>query len=256
MIYYYNPNNDSVIQIENELTPEKADELEMEHSSLISELNNLKTLNTRDFNYYLFEEDLEGLTPEEFEYLFTKEFQPWIEKIEENFLDINFEKHLVDFQDQGDKKLYFKKLVFFIMHVFPYDILSTVLGNPNILEKIIPDEDQLTINPKNINEVDFQKILDIDYNNNLPNLKEAIILELEKKNQKLDNWVEQLDYLSTIVKKNTISESKDLIVEHVNKMKKVNRIYELIIYDTSLEKLNDLIQEYLKNDYVNIIDHL
>jgi len=246
MIFYYNDSDDSILQIDDELSPEEIEKLS--GLSLNSEIQNLLNLDIQNFNYYLFEEDLENISDKEFEFLFTNYFKDFLDEIEENYLTLNYEEHKTLFNETMDKKIYLKKNIFFLMNILPYDIFGKIIRHSEKYD-IYPDN----IDTTSLNINDFFKILDPDYNGKLINLKEIIIDEIQSKTKALENWFSKLGELSELSKKDTLEASLEILEEHITKQKIYNQIYIDIIKETPLEHLSQLFQKYLEKDYYNLI---
>ena len=246
MIYYFKNDAESIINIRDNLTEEE--KLKLEKLSLISELDLLQELNIEDFNYFIFEEDIEKLTETEFEYIFSTFFDEFLQDIEDKYLNLDYHDNYINFESQIDKKVYLKKIIFFITYIFPYEIFKNILKSDS-LQNIVPE----SVDISELNRVDFERIFDIDYNENLRNLKSLIIKDINNKNIKLDNWYKKLDELSTLSKKDTLEESIDILDTHIQKQKLINDIYIKIIDNTDTEKLVNLLNTYIKQDFYNLV---
>ena len=91
-----------------------------------NELQNIYNLDIKNFSSVIFEEDLNRLNDAEFEYFWQKFFIPWLEKIDEEYLDINLEYFKFQLGSTLEKRYLIKKIVNFIMYVFPYLILKKI----------------------------------------------------------------------------------------------------------------------------------
>jgi len=232
--------------------------------SLLSEVKSLEVLDIQNFNYYLFEKDLETLTESEFETVFENFFKNFLEEVEDHFLDIDFHENYVNFEESLDKKVYLKKIIFFLTYILPYEIFKNILSN-NIMvarnEGETPESflsADITIDQFDPNPTDFLKIFDNDYNENLVLLKPSIIKSLDNRSAKLDNWVQKLTEVSkqagarNASKMETMEDSINILDEHVQKQKLINNLYKKIINNTPLEKLVNLFKRYIEMDYYNI----
>jgi len=220
--------------------------------SLISDKNFLEELDVQNFNYFIFEDDLDGLDDHEFELIYDNFLHDFLLDIDDKFLELNFEETRINLTTIEEKKKYIKSIIYFLTWILPYDILKPLLSSKDeeILQilRVDPETD-----PELLNESDFKKILDIDYNGNLDLLKNKIIELINDKNKKLNNWIERLTDLSQVSKKDTLEDSLEILEQHVAKQQAINTIYTNIIKNTDLEKILKLFEIYLKKDFYNIV---
>lgn len=242
MIYYYN--DDEIIKVR---IKEPEDDSKF---TMTSEIEYLMNLDIRNFNYYVFESDIEKLSHEEFEYWYQEYFFDWINNLNETFLDVDIETLGRNFKNPDEKRFFLKKIVFFVMHIFPYEILKSVIQNIKSNPEIIP-EDMSMSNLDDLYENDFYNIFDID-NPNITNLKETISKLLNARIIKLTNWINILDDFSTISKKDTLEDSVKLLGTHIDKQNMYNNMYIDIIEDTPLDKVIKLFNIYIEMDFLNI----
>lgn len=242
MIYYYN--DDEIIKVR---IREPEDDSKF---TMTSEIEYLMNLDIKNFNYYVFESDIEKLSHEEFEYWYREYFLDWINNLNDTFLDVDIETLGRNFKNPDEKRFFLKKIVFFVMHIFPYEILKNVVQNINNHPELIPEEMGLT-DLNDLYENDLYNIFDID-NPNIGKLKETIGVLLQGRIVKLTNWINILDDFSTVSKKDTLEDSVKLLGSHIDKQNMYNNMYIDIIEDTPLDKVTALFNTYIQMDYLNI----
>jgi len=240
MVFYFNGDDVNHLQ---ELKPS-----ENVIQTMTQEVINFKDINIKDFNFYLFESDLENLSDGEFEYLFKTQFQDIIDYLEDEYLFLDFENLLTEFHTSVDKRFFFKKLVMFIMQLLPYEIFKPIVQNIKHTPELIPEKLQLN---DTFGNNDWYNILDID-NPNIVNLKPIILNTINKKIAKLNNWVNMLGEFSNVSKKDTLADSKDILDKHVTVQNNYYSIYMEIITETDLEKILKLFRKYIDIDFLNI----
>ncbi len=242
MIYYYN--DDEIIKVR---IREPEDDSKF---TMTSEIEYLMDLDIKNFNYYVFESDIEKLSHEEFEYWYQEYFFDWINNINDRFLDIDIETLGRNFKNPDEKRFFLKKIVFFVMHIFPYEILKSLIQGIKSYPEILP-EDMVLDDLDDLYENDFYNIFDID-NKNIFKLKEVISKLLNNRIVKLTNWINILDDFSTVSKKDTLEDSVKLLGSHIDKQNMYNNMYIDIIEDTPLDKVVQLFSTYVQMDYLNI----
>lgn len=242
MIYYYN--DDEIIKVQ---VIEPQDDSKF---TMTSEIEYLINLDIKNFNYYVFESDIEKLSYEEFEYWYQEYFFNWINDLNERFLDVDIETLGRNFKNPDEKRFFLKKIVFFVMHIFPYEILKNIIQNIKNYPELIP-EDMYLDDLDDLYENDFYNIFNID-NPNIYKLKNVISKLLKNRIVKLTNWINILDDFSTISKKDTLEDSVKLLGFHIDKQNMYNNMYIDIIDDTPLDKIVDLFNTYIQMDYLNI----
>jgi hypothetical protein len=240
MVFYYN--DDEIIQVQIHEPSENS------RFIMTSEIEYLMDMDIKNFNYYVFESDIEKLSNEEFEYWYQEYFYDWINNLNESFLDVDINELEKNFKTPEEKRLFLKKVVFFVMHIFPYEIIKGLVQDIKSYPDLIPDS---TIDPEDIYETDFYNIFDID-NPNIVNLKTSISKLLRARITKLNNWIGILDDFSSVSKKDTLEDSVKLLETHINKQNMYNNMYIDIIEDTPIEHITNIINIYLQKDYLNL----
>jgi len=238
MIYYYN--DEEIIKVR---IKEPEDDSKF---TMTSEIEYLQQMDIKNFNYYVFESDIEKLSYEEFEYWYQQYFRDWISDLNEDYLDIDLENLERNFKNPDEKRFFLKKIVFFVMHIFPYEILKDIMLDIQKYPELAGDLDL-----NNLYEGDFYNIFDID-NPNVIHLKACIQKLLNHRIVKLKNWINILDDFSTVSKKDTLEDSVALLDSHIDKQNMFNNMYIEIIDGTPLEKITNLFNIYIEKDFLNL----
>jgi len=126
IVYYV---NDDISEKSNDISITKIEAVKPNDDILFiysNELQNIYNLNIKDFSFVIFEEDINRLNDSEFEYFWEKFFISWLENIDENYLDINVEDFKFQLGSILEKRYLIKKIVHFIMYMFPYLILKKI----------------------------------------------------------------------------------------------------------------------------------
>jgi hypothetical protein len=199
------------------------------------DFNALRDYDFHNFNYFSFEQDITDMTAREFEWWYTDSFEPWLQDVDEKYLNIDFENIYYKFNNQDEKRIFLLKIVNFVMFLLPYQILSEVFKQYEI-------EDSY----------DLQEFLKDDLN--LIDLREKIIKNIDYNKIQFDSFVQTLLNFEKIAKKNLIEENINLLDDHVKKQNLFLEIFKSIIIETDMEKFRELILQMLKNDSRNILD--
>ena len=230
-VYYIEPDTED-IQIKTIEARKPNDDILYIYSN---ELQNIRNLNIKDFSYVVFEEDINRLNDSEFEYFWSKFFLPWLNYIDENYLDISIEQFKFQLTSTLEKRYLIKKIIHFIMFLLPYMILKKILQKKNLTdynETIEYFKDIYKYNPKEIKQLFIKEIDEIiQYSTNFLNTITQVIKSSKK--DTLENLIGLLD--------NQISKQNDYYL-----------ILKDIIYNTPTDKLMSLIGQYLDNDFENI----
>ena len=200
-----------------------------------NELQNIQNLNIKDFSYVIFEEDINRLNDSEFEYFWAKFFLPWLNYIDENYLDIEIDQFKFQLSNTLEKRYLVKKLVHFIMFLIPYMILKKVLQRKNITD---------------YNEA-VQYFKDL-YLNEPKEIKTMFIKEIDEIIQYSNNFLNTISQVIKSSKKDTLENLIGLLDSQISKQNDYYLILKDIIYNTSSDKLISLIGQYLDNDFENI----
>jgi hypothetical protein len=201
---------------------------------LAADFKYLKNYDFRNFNYYTFEQDIIDLSSPEFEWWYNETFQPWLEDLDNNYIDINLNELKTNFTDQAEKRLFMLKIIHFAMFMFPYEIMKKVFSDLNI---------------NNIS--DALEFLDID--DNLFMLREEIQAKINDDSIQVDTFIETLRHFEKIAKKNLVEENIALLDEHIQKQNFFLEIFKAIIQDADMFKIKDFILLMVDNDAQNIL---
>jgi len=202
---------------------------------LVSELNHLNNLDIKDFNYYVFEEDLDKMSPGEFEWWFKNAFEPWLENIEDNYIDIEYNEIKNLFKKPEEKKLFLKKIIHFVMFFMPYQLIRNLIKQDD-----------------NISGADMLLQYLNEDNANLIKFRSQIIVSLEQSMNQTDDFVEALTNFEKVSKKNLLDTSVGLLDEHIKKQNFFLNIFKEIILNSDMEKILQLVEKYVESDVENI----
>jgi hypothetical protein len=201
---------------------------------LVTEFQNLTDLDFKNFNYFSFEQDVSDMIPEEFEWWYAERFEPWLFKIDNNYLDLDFDDHYYRFNSQDEKKIFLLKIVNFVMFLLPYQILREIFRNYEIDES------------SSLNSF-------IEDDSNLIQLRSDIINGLDHNMTQFDSFIKTLLHFEKISKKNLVEENIELLDEHVKKQNFFLEIFKGIIQETDMHKMKDLITRMIETDASNIL---
>jgi len=246
MVYYFNETTENVYQVDDNLTEQQI--LELQAMSLTSEVQFLKILDIKDFNYFIFENDMDRLQDEEVEFLWENYLTLIMDSWDEEFLFTNLDEMKDKFNNTEEKKLYLKKIVFFVMYIFPYEILKNTILN---IDKYNLYKDEIF----DMEDISKTKLFEVfsDDNENIHTLKDVLLNEINKKIDKLENWYDKMDEITSESKKDLLKDSVDILYERIQEQKKFLKLYQSLIMNTPLDNLINLIRTYIKNDYYNIV---
>jgi len=219
---------------------------------ILSETKYLHGIDIKNFNYYLFESDLEKLQDRELKIVMDSLIQDFLDNLNENYLDIDLESFKALIKE--DKKTILKKFILFFMQILPFEILKPILKtlHTNGLGNDIIDNSFILNDLKSPNLNLLNNIFDYD-NQNIHLLKDLILDEINKKINKTKNFITIVDEILESSKKNTLENSRDIFEEHVIKQNNYYGVYKSIIQNTDLEKIVRLFRTYIQNDYLNIV---
>ena len=193
-------------------------------------LLNILTLNIKDFNYIIFEEDLNNMYKEEFLNFFKHNMVPLVEKLNE-YIAIGIEPLMME---SYEIKLSFcKNIIKFVMNTLPYSHVkeflskSDVNGYHDALDEFNDD-----IVAKISNQIEIGKKQFDNFNSLMENVEDTI--SNEKKRDKFNKSLTLLDQSM----KNKIT----LLDYHKS-----------IIDNSGNDKLCELLKLYLANDSENIL---
>ncbi len=201
---------------------------------LAPEFEFLRSYDFKNFNYFSFEQDITDMSPGEFEWWYQNNFEQWLNEIDQNYLDIDFENIYYRFNNQEEKRVFLLKIVNFIMFLLPYQILRSIFKKE---------------------EIDSTEVLKeyLSEDINLINLREHIIDELSHNMTQFDDFVKTLLHFEKIAKKNLVEENIELLDEQVKKQNLFLEIFKNIIQETDMQKLSNLIEVMITKDAKNLL---
>ena len=199
------------------------------------DLKYLWDFDIKNFNFIIFENDIENINESEFEYFWTKFFIPWIERLNENYFEIDLDKFNYQISNTYEKKFLIKKIIHFLMMFFPYYIIKNIFENHNVE-----------------NEAQVYKLLEW-WEENPKSLREEIKQEFSKVSEKSKNLLNSLTNLLQYTKKGELEHSLELLERQLNKQDVYLQLFLEFLNQTSIDKLINLLKEYVKNDFDNLI---
>ena len=199
----------------------------------------LNDLNIKDFNFLIFEDDIEKLSDEEFEYFWEKFFKLWLDKINDNYLEIDLDLFYFQLSNTQEKKYLLKKIVHFITMFLPYNVIKTIINKRfTSFEECEASLTDLIINLSS--DPGF--------------IRESILEEINNNIQKVKNLYTSLESMTSLAKKNTLDDSLELLHSQLNKQIDYLEIFKTVIQNTDEENLKDLILIYIDKDSENLLD--
>jgi hypothetical protein len=219
---------------------------------ILSESRFLLDTDIKNFNYYLFEGDIEKLQPDEFDFASKELIDKFIDNINENYLNIDLD--YLSHKEDYEKKIFLKKFILFFMQILPYEILKPILKDADILASLNPHDSLVLQDTFNTpTETILYRIFDYD-NDNIYKIKDLLLEQLDKKIKKMSNFINIIDEVMELSKKNTLEDSRDIFEDHINTQNNYYKIYKSVIQNTDLEKLVNLFRKYIEKDYLNLIN--
>ena len=200
-----------------------------------NELQSVKNLDVKDFSYTIFEEDINKLNDQEFEYFWAKFFLPWLNNINNEYLDIDIDQFKFQLSSALEKRYLIKKITHFIMQLIPYMILKKILQKLNLSD---------------YNET--MDYFDDLYEHDPIKIKNLLIKEINEVIQYSSNFLTTIGDVIKSSKKDTLENLIGLLDNQISKQNDYYLILKEIINNTTNEKLYELIKIYLQNDFENI----
>jgi len=201
------------------------------------DLNILNKFDIQNFNFIIFENDINFLSDGEFEFFWTKFFEPWIQTINDNYLDLHFEDFKASLMNTEEKKFLVKKIVHFFMTFLPYNLFGSVLKK---YPSRVTNKSQLINN--------LQQLID----EGCAVFKHEIIDEINKNISHIENLKNSIFEVSQFSKKNTLENNQKLLIDQLNKQLEYFEIFKTIIDKTPLENLYNLLILYVNKDFENL----
>ncbi len=193
-------------------------------------LDAVRNLDIKNFNFVIFEEDIDNMSILEFDIYYNDIFINKIIPAMQNYLNIDIS--YFDDQSSVNKRGVIKSIVKFYTTFLPYNYLKQFISSKATENKY----DALELIDSNIRQVLADCILNskTEYNNFLKlmtNVKAN--LSTDKKKDKFDSMLNILD-------------------SNIGDKVKMNDYFGSIIQTSSSDSLIDLCKLYIKNDYENI----
>lgn len=194
------------------------------------QIESIKKLEIRDFNYVIFEEDLDNMYKTEFEKFFNEYVIEMIESLSEYLaIDVDY----IEQEPYRIKLLFTKNIVRFIMNTLPYIFIKEYLATKNIdgLHDAL-DELEENIVDKLIGQINISQSEYDSFNALMSNVSSTITNDKKKA-----NFESKLSLLEI-----TLS-SKEKLLDY----------YKLVISNSGNDGLKALVKKYLLNDLDNIV---
>jgi len=206
MVFYMDTNGIQTVEIER---PTEDEAILMVH-----ELKYLRDFDIKNFNYYMFEDDIDNMTPGEFEWWYKAAFEPWLQNLDENYLDIEYDDLSMYFKNPEEKILFLKKFVNFIMFFLPFQIIKYFLKSNGF---------------DNLNS--YLETIDsgADGTRALIQLRTDLINIIDEEISRVDNFVSTLATFEKVAKKNLVESSIDLLDNHIKKRNYFLEVFKEII---------------------------
>lgn len=190
----------------------------------------VRTLDIRSFNFVIFEEDIDNMSINEFEYYYNEQFKNRIIPEIQNYLNIDIS--IFDDQSIESRRNILKHIIKFYTTFLPYNYLKQFISSKTTENKY----DALELINDNIKTVLCDAITNskTEYNNFIKlmyNVKSN--LSTEKKKDKFDSMLNILD-------------------SNVGDKIKMNEYFNSVIETSSVDSLIELCKSYIKSDYANI----
>jgi len=214
---------DIEIETETEIENEKMQYMKDTVQSIIN-------LDIKNFNYIIFEEDIDNMYKKEFEYFFDKFMLEILNKMNEY---IYIDTSLIQYEEYRIKQIFTKNIIRFYMNTLPYVYLKGILEKKNI--------DGLHDALDLINENSIQLIID--------SIQDSYS-QYESFNVMM-NEIE--DTINNEKQRNAFNTKLTLLDQNMNKKLKLVKYHESIIIDSGQENLQKLLKQYLINDKENIL---
>jgi len=205
-------------------------ELEEEFYYMQNTIDDIKNVNIKDFNYIIFEEDLDNMYKTEFLKFFNKNIKALIEDLN-IYLSIDLDEL---FEAPYRIKLSFvKNIVRFFMNTLPYIYMKEFLSSNEVEglhDALDLFDDNLQTNI--INQIKKSQEQYSSFNTMMSDIEDTITNE--KKKNKFNNMLTLLDASMT---------NKSKLLDY----------YKSIIQNSGHDGIKSLFKLYLKNDLDNII---
>jgi len=189
----------------------------------------------KNFNFVIFENDIENINDNEFEYFWNKFFIPWIQKLSNDYYEIDLDNFKTEFVNTYQKKFLIKKIIHFVMMFFPYYIFKSILENKEIE-----------------NKKDAFSLLNT-YESNPKILRDDLDKEFNQVMNKSKNFLESLNNLLKFAKKGELEKSIDILDEQLRKQDEYLEIFIQFLKKSDIDNIINLLRTYIENDFENLI---
>lgn len=193
-------------------------------------LETIRKIDIKNFNYIVFEEDLDNMYKSEFQDFFLNQIVPLIEELNEY---LHIEVDLIQDEPYRVKLLFVKNIIRFFMNTLPYIYMREFLRNG--------DAEGLH---------DALALLD-------DNIGKKLVQQIESSKDQYQNFNSTMlnieDTITNDKKKSKFSEMLVLLDHNMGNKIKLLDYYSSIISNSGSIGLNTLCKLYIKNDIENLI---
>ncbi len=194
----------------------------------------LLQLDTKNYNYIIFEEDINNMVYDEFKQYWDTDFIDILEFFD-RYLAIDVDVIINHWEDNlTQNKTFLKDIIKFLSTILPYTYLREMLHDKNL--------------------DGFHDVLDFISNNSM---KDALIVYLDKQSKEQDNFYKLMDNVEENItnraKKSKFQNSLEILNSKINEKKKVLDYYRSILANSGEENIKELLKLYIKNDTHNIL---
>ena len=193
-------------------------------------LETIRKIDIKNFNYIVFEEDLDNMYKSEFQEFFSEQIVPLIHELQEYlFIDVDA---ILD-ESYRVKQLFVKNIIRFFMNTLPYIYMKEYVrsaGAEGLHDALALFDDN--IGSKIVNQIESSKDQYQNFNSTMINIEETIT------NDK---------------KKTKFSEMLVLLDHNMNSKIRLLDYYSSIISNSGSIGLKTLFKQYVKNDIENIL---
>ena len=155
--------------------------------------------------------------------------------IDEEYLDINVENFKFQLGSTLEKRYLIKKIIHFVMYIFPFLILKKICKNKNL---------------NDYNET-IEYLSDM-YSSSPNDIKKLLINEIIEITKYSSNFLTSIESVIKSSKKDTIDNVIEILQDQISKQNEYYYIFKEIINNTINDKLFKLIDKFLNVDFENI----
>ena len=193
-------------------------------------IQQIKDLDIKNFNFIIFEEDIDNMEADEFKNFYDNWFIPAIEYLN-NYLDIDIST--IQFKTFRLKQIFVKNIIKFVMNTLPYTYFKNYLNTCSVES--------------------FHEALD-----HLDGIKEKLLEQVYALNKQYTNFVELMsnieDTIANEKKRNQFNDMLTLLDTNMDSKFKITEYQKHVIQDTPEQSLKDLMKKYLQNDADNLLE--